>query len=88
MRKTDFNFDIERVTLFFYGNLSEKDKRLFVGLEAMRLGYYGVCEISKKFQVNKHTIRKGQKELLTENLAPADRVREVGGGRKKKSKRF
>ena len=88
MRKADFNFDIDRVTLFFYGNLSEKDKRLFVGLEAMRLGYYGVCEISKKFKVNKHTIRKGQKELLTENLAPADRVREVGGGRKKKSKRF
>ena len=88
MKKTDFNFDIERVTLFFYGNLSEKDKRLFVALEAMRLGYYGVCEISKKFQVNKHTIRKGQKELLTETLAPTDRVREVGGGRKKKSQRF
>lgn len=88
MRKTDFNFDLEKATLFFYGNLSEKDKRLFVGLEAMRIGYYGVCEISKKFQVNKHTVRKGQKELLTENLLPTGRVREIGGGRKKKSRRF
>ena len=87
MRKTDFNFDIERVTLFFYGNLSEKDKRLFVGLEAMRLGFMEYMKI-QKFQVNKYTMHKGQKELLTENLAPADRVREVGGGRKKKSQRF
>jgi predicted transcriptional regulator len=88
MKKSDFNFDIEKVTLLFYGNLSEKDKRLFVGLEAMRVGYYGVCEVSKRFQVHKHTIRKGQKELLTEKLVPAERVRESGGGRKKKSKQL
>jgi predicted transcriptional regulator len=88
MKKSDFNFDIEKVTLLFYRNLSEKDKRLFVGLEAMRIGYYGVNEISKKFQVHKHTVRKGQKELLTGKLVPVERVRQPGGGRKKKLKRF
>ncbi len=88
MKKSDFNFDIEKVTLLFYGNLSEKDKRLFVGLEAMRIGYYGVSEISKKFQVHKHTVRKGQKELLTDELVPAEHVRQAGGGRKKKLRRF
>jgi hypothetical protein len=47
MKKTDFNFDIEKYTLLFLNNLSEKDKRLFAGLEAMKLGYYGVNETSK-----------------------------------------
>lgn len=88
MKKIDFIHDIEKATLLFYGNLSEKDKRLYVGLEAMKIGYYGVKEISQKFNVNKHTIRTGQKELLTDKLIPVERVRKVGGGRKKKSKRL
>lgn len=88
MKKSDFNFDIEKVTLLFYCNLSEKDKRLFAGLEAMKIGYYGVEEISKKFRVHKHTVRKGQKELKTEQLVEMERVRQSGGGRKKKLKRF
>jgi predicted transcriptional regulator len=84
MKKTDFNYDIEKYILLFLNNLSEKDKRMFAGLEAMKIGYYGVNEISKKFKLNKHTIRKGQKELLSGNLIPAGQIRRKGGGRKKK----
>jgi transposase len=65
-------------------NLSEKDKRLYAGLEAMKIGYYGVKEISQKFNINEHTIRKGIKELLSGNLIPAGQIRRKGGGRKKK----
>jgi hypothetical protein len=86
MKKTDCNYDIEKLTLLFYNNLNEKEKRLFTGLEAMKIGYYGVCLISKKYKLHKHTVRKGQKELLNEDFAPPDRVRRVGGGRKKKLK--
>jgi len=85
MKKIDFNFDIEKFTLLFLNNLSEKDKRLFAGLEAMKIGYYGVNETSKKFNMNKHTIRTGQKELLSEDLVPAGQIRRKGGGRKKNS---
>ena len=84
MKKTDFNYDVEKYTLLFLNNLSEKDKRLCAGLEAMKIGYYGVNEISKKFNLNKHTIRKGQKELLSGNLIPVGQIRRKGGGRKKK----
>jgi len=84
MKKTDFNYDIEKYTLLFLNNLSEKDKRLFAGLEAMKIGYYGVNETSKKFNIHKHTIRKGQKELLSEDLTPVGQIRRKGGGRKKK----
>ena len=83
MKKSDFNYDIEKFVLLFYSNLSEKDKRLFAGLEAMKIGYYGVKEISKKLGIHKHTIRTGQKELLSEKLIPAHQIRRKGGGRKK-----
>lgn len=83
MKKADFNYDIEKYTLIFFNSLSEKDKRLFSGLEAMKVGYYGVGEISKKLNIHKHTVRTGQKELLSENLPPSNQVRRKGGGRKK-----
>ncbi|VAW81028.1 hypothetical protein MNBD_GAMMA12-1933 [hydrothermal vent metagenome] len=83
MKKADFNYDIEKYTLIFFNSLSEKNKRLFSGLEAMKVGYYGVGEISKKLSIHKHTVRTGQKELLSENLSPCNQIRRKGGGRKK-----
>jgi hypothetical protein len=84
MKKADFNYDIEKYSMLFFKNLTEKDKRLYVGLEAMKIGYYGVKEISLKFGIHAHTIRVGQKELLSENLVPVSQIRKKGGGRKKK----
>ena len=84
MKKADFNFDIEKYTALFYNNLSEKDKRLFAGLESMRIGYYGVSVVSKRLNIHKHTIRTGKKELMSEKLTPFLKVRKKGGGRKKK----
>lgn len=84
MKKIDFNFDTEKYELLFFNHLSESDKRLYAGVESMRLGYYGVDEIAKKFNIHKHTVRRGQKELLSENLLSRDRIRKIGGGRKKK----
>ncbi|MGI0062379.1 MAG: hypothetical protein ACREBA_08005 [Nitrosotalea sp.] len=87
MKKADFNFDMEKYSLLFFNSLSEKNKRLYAGIEAMRLGYYGVDEVAKKYAIHKHTVRRGQKELLSESLLPTEQVRHSGGGRKKKLKR-
>jgi len=84
MKKSDFNYNIEKYDLLFFANLSEKDRRLYAGLEAMKIGYYGVKTISEKYNIHKHTVRTGQKELLTEILIPAHQIRKKGGGRKKK----
>jgi len=84
MKKTDFNYDIDKYTTLFYNNLSEKDKRLFAGIEAMKIGYSGVSVISKKWNIHKHTVRAGKKELLSEELTPHTVIRKKGGGRKKK----
>jgi hypothetical protein len=83
MKKTDFTYDIEKYTKFFYSQLPERLRRLYVGLEAMKAGYNGVAEVSQQFDVHKHTVRRGKKELLQEIVPPANKVRQKGGGRKK-----
>lgn len=66
----------------FFESLSEKDKRRFSAIEAMKIGKYGVTEISKKFGITEKTIREGIKELDTEDISE-NRIRKEGGGRKK-----
>ena len=64
MKKEDFAYEIETHERFFYTQLSERGKRQYAGLEAMKIGYNGVSIISKKFAIHKHTIRTGKKELF------------------------
>jgi hypothetical protein len=78
-----FEIDPYPYTLAYCANLSEKDKRLFYGLEAIRGGVHGVKNVSELYKVNKHTVRKGKKELLSGDFLPAGKVRKLGGGRKK-----
>jgi len=83
MKKADFEYDVSKHELFFYEQLSERQKRLFVGLKAMEIGYYGVKEVSQRFDIHIHTVRRGKKELLLEIVPPAKKIRQKGGGRKK-----
>lgn len=83
MKKVDFEYEIEEHEKFFYSQLSEFGKRQYAGLEAMKIGYNGVEKISKKFDIHKHTIRKGKKELMQRIVPPLNKVRQQGGGRKK-----
>jgi hypothetical protein len=83
MKKIDFEYDIVKHEKFFYGQLTERQKRLFVALKAMEIGYYGVKEVSRRFDIHIHTVRRGKKELLLEIVPPAKKIRQKGGGRKK-----
>ena len=87
MQKIDFTYDIEKHVGFFYSQLSERGKRQYAGLESMKLGYNGVTIVSKRFGTNKHTVRKGKKELLEQILPPTGKIRQKGGGRKKNASR-
>lgn len=69
----------------FFEMLNEKQKRLFAGLKANELGYFGVHQVSEQLGLHPHTIRAGQKELAAISAASeiSERIRQVGGGRKK-----
>jgi hypothetical protein len=64
---------------------SEKDRRHFAALEAVRLGHGGIEYIAQVLGCSTRTIERGIEELdqLPDDPA-AGRVRRPGGGRKKK----
>jgi hypothetical protein len=49
----------------------------------MKVGYNGVSVVSQRLGINKHTVRKGKKELLEGIILPEGKIRRKGGGRKK-----
>lgn len=68
--------------------LNEKQRRLYLGIESMRLGHGGDVKISRITGVNVKTIALGRQQLQAGNVT-AERIRTVGGGRpsvKKKTK--
>ena len=83
MKKEEFVYEIEEHERFFYSQLSERGKRQYAGLEAMKIGYNGVSIISQRFDIHKHTVRTGKMELIEQIVLPANKIRQKGGGRKK-----
>lgn len=68
----------------FYQTLSEKDKRHYAAVEAIKLGHGGQVYIAKVLGCNRNTVAEGIKELnaLTEDSVYEARIRKAGGGRK------
>ena len=66
--------------------LNEKQRRLYAGLESLKLGYGGDQRIAEFLGMDPHTVAKGRRELLEQDLA-VDRIRKSGGGRKRAEKK-
>ena len=72
--------------ILFYSLLDEKQRRLYAGLEALKLGRGGDRRISDLLGLDPHTVAKGRRELLRQEVQP-ERVRQAGGGRKPTEKK-
>jgi hypothetical protein len=72
----------ENVMKNFYNQLSEKDKRLYAGAEAIKLPYGGITYIAELFECDRKTVSRGILEVQTPDLIDKDRIRKKGGGRK------
>lgn len=66
--------------ILFFGTLDERQRRLYAGLESLRLGHGGDTRIAELTGLDVHTIAKGRAELMERDVQ-ADRVRRAGGGR-------
>lgn len=62
-------------------HLNERQRRLYAATQALKYGYGGIKKIHDELGLDTKTIRRGVKDLQKEPLH--DRVREIGGGRKK-----
>jgi hypothetical protein len=47
----------------FYNTLSEKDKRRYAGIEALKLGHGGIAYIANVLGCSQKTVSQGIKEL-------------------------
>jgi hypothetical protein len=70
---------------FFLSTLDERQRRLYVGLEAKRLGHGGDRRLAMITGLSVDTIAKGRREL--EKAEPSDRIRAPGGGRPRVEKK-
>src|SRR6266478_1192188 len=76
--------EIEQLLRQYYQSLSEKDRRRFAALEAIKLGHGGTRYIATVLECDPQTIKDGMRELKQLPEDPAgSRVRKPGGGRKK-----
>ena len=75
---------IEQLLRQYYQSLSEKDRRRFAAVEAIKLGHGGIRYIATVLGCDPHTIKEGMRELKQLPADPTEhRVRKAGGGRKK-----
>ena len=65
-----------------FDRLSEKDKRLYAGVEALKFPYGGISYISQLFSCSRNTLLRGINELKEKATILKKRDRKAGGGRK------
>ncbi len=73
--------ELKAAIVLFSSMLNEKQRRLYAGLESLQLGYGGDQRIAEFIGMDPHTVAKGRRELLEQDLE-IDRIRKAGGGRK------
>ena len=73
---------IEQQMQQFYHSLSEKDRRRYAAIEALKLGWGGITYISQLFECDYYTIRFGIRELDDPSAMNLKGIRRSGGGRK------
>jgi hypothetical protein len=76
LTKTDM---IEHLNTFL-SILNEKQRRLYLGFESIRLGHGGDVRMASVAGINVKTVSRGRKELLSKEI-DLDRVRRKGAGR-------
>ncbi len=72
--------DTKAAIILFLSTLDERQRRLYAGLESLRLGHGGDRRLAELTGLDIHTIAKGRTELLQRDVQ-FDRVRRPGGGR-------
>lgn len=79
--------EIKAAIVLFSSLLNEKQRRLYAGLEAMKMGHGGDRRLSDLLGIDVQTVAQGRSELITGEIE-RDRVRAAGGGRKPVEKKL
>lgn len=82
--RTPYPAAIEQLMRQYYHSLSEKDRRRFAAVEAIKLGHGGIGYIANVLGCDPQTVQEGLRELKQLPDDPSgQRIRKPGGGRKR-----
>jgi len=72
--------EAKAIVILFCSMLDERQRRLYAGLESLKLGHGGDAYIASLLGMDPHTVAHGRQELISGDLS-SKRVRAKGGGR-------
>ncbi len=72
--------EAKAIVVLFCSMLDERQRRLYAGLESLKLGHGGDTYTASLLGMNPHTVARGRQELISGDLS-SKRVRAKGGGR-------
>ncbi len=72
--------ELKAAIVLFFSLLDEQQRRLYAGLESLKLGHGGDRRIAELLGLNTGTVSKGRSQLLGRDVQ-IDRSRTAGGGR-------
>jgi hypothetical protein len=78
--------ELRAAIVLFFSLLDERQRRLFAGLEATKLGHGGDRKIADLLALDPHTVAKGRRELFGGSVVRG-RVRRAGGGNQRVEKK-
>jgi hypothetical protein len=73
--------EVKAAILLFYSLLDEQQRRLYAGLESLKLGRGGDPQLADLLDLDPHTVARGRQQLLAQDVE-VDRARKAGAGRK------
>ena len=79
--------EAKALLVLFCSMLNEKQRRLYAGLESLKLGHGGDAHVAAILGLDPHTVAKGRKELMDADLTDTDRLRAPGAGRPSQEKK-
>lgn len=79
---TPYPANIEQQMQRYYRSLSEKDRRRYAGIEALKLGHGGIRYMTTVLGCDYKTVKLGMNELSDASALNNEGIRRAGGGRK------
>src|SRR5206468_7019415 len=78
--------ELKASILLFYSLLDEQQRRLYAGLESLKLGRGGDHQLADFLDLDPHTVARGRQQLLAKDVE-IDGARKAGAGRKRVEKK-
>jgi len=78
--------ELKAAIVLFFALLDEKQRRLYAGLESMKLGHGGDHRIAELLGLDPGTVARGRRELLSQDVE-TEGVRRKGAGRPSSEKK-